>query len=97
MSSAKPARIRKSPGRDSEMAVGPLPKPPNFGGLMGKSMKLGGGGRFQKLESSLASKPGIRNPAAVAASIGRKKYGAKKFGDLGAAAREKTPNKDGTY
>jgi len=67
------------------------------GGLMGKSMKLGGGGRFAKLEGELAQKPGIRNPAAVAASIGRKKYGAKKFGDLGAAAREKKPGPGGTY
>ena len=64
---------------------------------MGKSMKLGGGGRFAKLEGQLANKPGIRNPAAVAASIGRKKYGAKKFADLGAVAREKHPNKGGTY
>jgi hypothetical protein len=37
--------------------------------------KLGSGGRFKALESKLASEPGIRNPAAVAASIGRKKYG----------------------
>jgi len=64
---------------------------------MGKSMKLGGGGRFQKLESSLANKPGIKDPAAVAASIGRRKYGAKKFADLGAAAKEKMPNKSGRY
>jgi len=75
--------------------MGPLA--PMGGSLMGKSMKLGGGGRFAKLESSLASKPGIRNPAAVAASIGRKKYGKKAFSDLGAAAKEKTPNKGGTY
>ena len=64
---------------------------------MGKSMKLGGGGRFAKLESSLAGKPGIRNPAAVAASIGRKKYGAKKFNSLASVAREKHPGKDGMY
>jgi hypothetical protein len=37
--------------------------------------KLGSGGRFKALESKLANEPGIRNPAAVAASIGRKKYG----------------------
>lgn len=34
---------------------------------------------FQKLKGELAKKPGINNPGAVAASIGRKKYGAKKF------------------
>ena len=33
---------------------------------------------FKKLEGSL--KGDVKNPAAVAASIGRKKYGAKKFG-----------------
>ena len=47
---------------------------------MGKSMKLGGGGRFQKLVKSLESKgKSAGSAAAIAASIGRKKYGAKKF------------------
>ena len=43
-----------------------------------KSMKPGGGGRFQKLEGALKKK-GVKNPAALAASIGRKKYGKKKM------------------
>lgn len=43
--------------------------------------KLGSGARFKALEKKLAGK-GVRNPAAVAASIGRKKYGAKKFAQL---------------
>lgn len=47
---------------------------------MKKSMKLGGGGRFEKLKEHLSGK--VDNPAAVAASIGRKKYGAKKFNAL---------------
>jgi len=64
---------------------------------MAKSMKLGGGGRFQKLEASLAQKPGIRNPTAVAASIGRKKYGAKKMASLSSVAQEKKPGPDGRY
>lgn len=34
---------------------------------------------FKKVEASIAAKGGVRNPAAVAASIGRKKYGAKAF------------------
>jgi len=34
---------------------------------------------FKKLEASIAAKGGVRNPAAVAASIGRKKYGKEKF------------------
>lgn len=33
---------------------------------------------FKAVEAS-AAKSGARNPAAVAASVGRKKYGAKKF------------------
>ena len=46
---------------------------------------------FQATEAS-AAKSGARNPAAVAASAGRKKYGAKGFGELGAAGR-KNPNR----
>jgi len=38
---------------------------------------LGTGARFGALEGKLASRPGVRNPQALAASIGRKKYGAK--------------------
>ena len=36
--------------------------------------KLGEGGRFAALKNKLAKK-GVNNPGAVAASIGRKKYG----------------------
>ena len=57
---------------------------------MAKSMKLGGGGRFAKLEGELAHKPGISNPGAVAASIGRKKYGKKKFQHLAEAGKHKS-------
>lgn len=49
---------------------------------MAKSMKLGGGGRFQKLTNKLATEPGVTNPDALAAKIGRQKYGAKKFNKL---------------
>jgi hypothetical protein len=57
-------------------------------------MQLGGGGRFAKLESSFG--PGVRNPAALAASIGRKKYGGAKMAGLshrgtGAAAMPNRP------
>jgi hypothetical protein len=34
---------------------------------------------FKKLKGQLAKKKGVRNPGAVAASIGRKKYGKAKF------------------
>lgn len=42
---------------------------------------------FKALEDSLMKKKGIRNPGAVAASIGRKKYGAKKFNKAAAAGK----------
>ena len=54
---------------------------------MAKSMKLGGGGRFAKVEAS-AKAGGAKNPAAVAAAVGRKKYGAKKFAKLAAAGKK---------
>lgn len=41
------------------------------------NMKLGGGGQFHALTAKLAAEPGVTNPGALAASIGRKKYGAK--------------------
>ncbi len=53
---------------------------------MGNSMALGGGGRFKKLSSKLESK-GARNPDALAAWIGRKKYGSLKFRKLAAKGK----------
>ncbi len=50
--------------------------------------KLGSGARFAALKAKLGRKPGIRNPAALASAIGRKKFGAKKFGQLSAAGRK---------
>lgn len=43
--------------------------------------KLGTGARFKKLENNLAAK-GATNPAALAAYIGRKKYGKQGFSNL---------------
>ena len=40
---------------------------------------------FQKLESKIAARGGVRNPGAVAAAIGRKKYGKAKFQKAAAA------------
>lgn len=48
--------------------------------------KLGSGRRFASLKNKLA-RSGIRNPGALAASIGRAKYGKKKFAALGAHGR----------
>lgn len=49
--------------------------------------KLGSGKRFKALEEKLEKK-GVDNPAAVAASIGRKKYGAKKMAKLSAKGKK---------
>lgn len=51
-------------------------------------MKLGGGGRFEKLSSELEDK-GADDPDALAAAIGRKKLGAEKFNKLAAAGRKR--------
>ena len=56
---------------------------------MAKSMKLGGGGRFAALEAK-AKAGGARNPAAVAASAGRKEYGAAKMAKMAATGRARS-------
>lgn len=55
---------------------------------MVRKAKLGSGARFKALASSIAKKGGVRNPKAVAAAIGRKKYGKAKFQRLAAAGRK---------
>jgi hypothetical protein len=50
---------------------------------MSKSMKPGGGGRFEALKAALAKRKGVTDPAALAASIGRKKFGPTKFNKMG--------------
>lgn len=52
-----------------------------------KKSKLGSGARFKAVEKS-AAKGGAENPAAVAASIGRKKYGTKKMASMAAAGKK---------
>lgn len=54
----------------------------------GKKPKLGSGKRFSALKSILAKK-GAKAPGALAAWIGRRKYGAKKFTKLGVAGRKR--------
>ena len=51
-------------------------------------MKPGGGGRFKKLKAKLAKK-GVKNPGGLAASIGRKKYGPKKYAKMAAKGRSR--------
>lgn len=49
--------------------------------------KLGSGARFASLKKKLAGRSGVTEPGALAASIGRKKYGAKKFAKLSAKGK----------
>lgn len=56
--------------------------------MKAKKPPLGSGARFSALTQNLAQKPGVNNPAGLAASIGRKKYGAKKFGQLSAKGKK---------
>lgn len=48
--------------------------------------KLGTGTRFKQLTSKL-SKQGVKNPKALAAYIGRKKYGKQRFQKLAAKGK----------
>ena len=54
-------------------------------------MKLGGGGRFAALVGKIKARGGkaAKNPEAVAASAGRKKYGKSKFQSLAGKARSR--------
>lgn len=63
--------------------------------MAGKSMKVGGGGRFEKLEHSLSgrmkshAKSAPHDAGALAAYIGRKKYGKQAFQKMAAKGRAK--------
>lgn len=56
---------------------------------MAKKPKLGSGERFEELVNKLKSMHKVNNPKAVAAAIGRKKYGNKKMQSMAAKARKK--------
>jgi len=55
---------------------------------MAKGMEPGGGGRFAKLKGQLAER-GARSPGALAAWIGRRKYGSKKMAEFSAQGRRR--------
>jgi hypothetical protein len=57
-------------------------------GMRGSTPKLGSGKRFDILENKLRGQ-GVKDPGALAAYIGRKKYGAEKFNKLAAKGRKK--------
>lgn len=49
--------------------------------------KLGSGGRFAAVEAS-AKAGGARDPGAVAAAVGRKKYGSKRMASMAAKGKK---------
>lgn len=56
----------------------------------GKSLKLGGGGRFQRLKDELmAEGKSAESAEAIAAAVGRKRYGKKRFQAMAAKGRKK--------
>ena len=67
----------------NKMAKVKMPKMP----AMPKEPKLGTGVRFKKLTNELSTKKGVTDPAGLAAFIGRKKFGKKKFQQLAKAGK----------
>jgi hypothetical protein len=51
--------------------------------------KLGSGKRFKGLAAELAARGGVRNPKALAAHIGRQKYGNARMAQLSEAGRRR--------
>lgn len=60
--------------------------------MAAKKPKLGTGKRFAALKAKLA-KRGAYNPAALAAWIGREKYGKERFQKLAAAGKRRASKK----
>lgn len=52
-------------------------------------MAPGGGGRFAALEGKLAHRKGVSNPGALAAYIGRRKYGAHRMAAMAEHGKER--------
>ena len=50
-------------------------------------MRPGGGGRFSALKSKIAARGNVSDPGAVAAAIGRAKYGKARFQKMAAKGR----------
>lgn len=71
---------------------GPLAKSTRLGREHAKVMAKtppGEGGRFASLKAKLAERPGVKTPGALAAFIGRKKYGKGGFQAMAVAAKKK--------
>jgi hypothetical protein len=54
-----------------------------------KRPPVGTGERFEQLSGKLAHRKGVRDPKALAAAIGRRKFGAAKMAAMAAAGRKK--------
>ena len=52
-----------------------------------RTAKLGSGARFAALKEAIAARGGVRHPAAVAAAIGRRKFGKARFQQLAARGK----------
>jgi hypothetical protein len=52
-----------------------------------RKAKLGSGKRFEALKADIQARGNVRDPGAVAASIGRRKYGRKRFQRLSSKKR----------
>lgn len=64
------------------------------GTYKGKSNKLGGGGRFKQVVDSLKKKgKSTKSAKAIAATIGRKKYGKKKMSTMASKAKVRKSGK----
>lgn len=54
-----------------------------------KKTPAGAGGRFKSLKGKLAKKKGVKTPGALAAWIGRKKFGKKRFQKMAATGKKR--------
>ncbi|HAK12825.1 MAG TPA: hypothetical protein DCO78_13440 [Chitinophagaceae bacterium] len=62
-----------------------------YGTYKGKSLKPGGGGKFAKLKDKLMAQGKSSSAAgSIAATIGRRKYGAKKMATWSSQGRRRT-------
>lgn len=59
--------------------------------------KLGSGARFAALQNKLGNRPGVTHPGALAAFIGRKKIGKKKFQKLAAKGAKRKAHPDNSH
>ena len=54
-----------------------------------KKTPAGAGGRFKSLKGKLAKKKGVKTPGALAAWIGRRKFGKKRMAKMAAAGKKR--------